>query len=279
MILVTGATGHVGREVVEQLVSEGVAVRAVSRSPATADLPGAAEVVPGDLAEPQSLGPYLADVDAVLLVWPFVHAGPAAELLDLVPGRRLVYLSAEGVPDDPAEAADGITLMHTTIERLIVERSVAWTFLRPTGFATNTLDWAPQIRTSDVVRAPFGTLARPLIHERDIAAAAVRALVDDGHAGQIHHLSGPARLTQAEQVATIGEALGRPIRFEEQPLADARAAMLASWGDVDTVDHILAAWSDMSVHPEPVTDTVEKLTGVPARTFRHWAFDHANDFR
>lgn len=279
MILVTGATGHVGRGVVEELAGEGVAVRAVSRGPATASLPGAAEVVRGDLAEPRSLRLYLADVDAIFLVWPFVEPGPVTELLDLAPGRRIVYLSAEGVPDDPADAADGITSMHATVERRITERGMAWTFLRPTGFATNTLDWAPQIRATGTVRAPFGRLARPLIHERDISAVAVRALVDDGHVGQIHRLSGPARLTQAEQARTIGEALGRPVRFEEQPLADARATMLASWGDITIVDHMLAAWSDMTDHPEPVTDTVEKLTGTPAHTFRRWAFDHTDDFR
>lgn len=278
MILVTGATGHVGREVVGQLVDEGAAVRAVSRHPSAADLPRGVDVVGADLAEPRSLRPYLDGVEAVFLVWPFVTAGPAAELLDLVPGR-VVYLSSEGVPDDPAEAADGITSMHATLERLITQRGKAWTFLRPTGFATNTLDWAAQIRAGNVVRAPFGTLARPLIHERDIAAVAVRALLDAGHEGQIHQLSGPALVTQAEQARTIGEALARPIRFEDQPVPEARAAMLATWGDAAIVDHILATWSHMNDHPEPVTDTVEKLTGVPAHTFRHWAFDHTLDFR
>jgi uncharacterized protein YbjT (DUF2867 family) len=278
MILVTGATGHVGREVVRQLASESVAVRAVSRSPSTANLPDGVEVVGADLAEPQSLRPYLDGVNAVFLVWPFVTTGSAAALLDQLPGR-IVYLSSEGVPDDPAEAADGITSMHATIERLIAGRDMAWTFLRPTGFATNTLDWAAQIRAGDTVRAPFATLARPLIHERDIAAVAVRALVDAGHVGQIHYLSGPALVTQAEQARAIGEALGRPIRFEDQPIAEARAAMVTAWGDANIVDHILAAWSDMNDHPEPVTDTVEKLTGVPAHTFRRWAFDHAPDFR
>lgn len=280
MILVTGATGHVGRHVVNQLLDEDVPVRTLTRDPDTARLPAGAEVVGGDLADPAGLAPHVSDVDTVFLVWPLHNTDAAPQLLDLLAQRNshVVYLSSEGVPSDPADAGDPITGMHATLEGYIRGRNLAWTFLRPTGFASNTLGWAGQIRTGDTVRWPFGSLARPLIHERDIAAVAVHALIDGHSEGQIHHLSGPALVTQAEQVRAIGEALGRPLRFTEQPLPEAREQLTAAFGDAGVADGVLAAWSTMVTDPEAITNSVEELTGVAPRTFRQWAFEHSASF-
>ncbi len=108
-------------------------------------------------------------------------------------------------------------MFHADMERLIEQSGLEWTFLRPSGFATNTRLWAGQIRESGVVRWPYGAAARSLIHESDIAAVAARALTADGYGGAKHVLTGPELITQAEQVRTIGEAIGRPVRWEEVP--------------------------------------------------------------
>lgn len=278
MIVVTGATGTVGRQVVTQLSERGVPVRALARDPASARLPEDVAVARADLADPASLEPHLPGADSVFLVWPFTSPGLAAEL-----GSRVVHVLARHVPRIvylSAQAAAGRPgSFWATIERLIEESGAQWTFLRPTGFATNTLMWADQIRSSGVVRWPYGAAVRSLIHERDIAAVAVAALTADRHAGQKYLLTGPEAMTQAEQVRLIGEAIGRPVRWAELAPETARQQLLAAWGDPAFVDSALTTWAGLVTQPEPVTRTVEQVTGAPARTFRQWAGDHASDFR
>jgi uncharacterized protein YbjT (DUF2867 family) len=278
MIVVTGATGTVGRQVVMQLSERGVPVRAVTRAPGRAGFPAGVEVVQADLTDPGSLEPHLAGVDSVFLVWPFTSPELAADLGSRVmkglarQGPSIVYLSAQAAAGRPGS-------FWATIERLIEESGVAWTFLRPTGFATNTLMWADQIRSGGVVTWPYGAAARSLIHERDVAAVAVTALTDGRHAGQKYLLTGPEVITQAEQARLIGEAIGRPVRWQELAPEQARQQLVAAWGDPAFADSALATWASLVTEPEPVTRTVEQVTGVPARTFRQWASDHISDFR
>jgi uncharacterized protein YbjT (DUF2867 family) len=278
VVLVTGATGNVGRQVVSQLLAAGEAVRAVTRDPASARLPGGTEVVRADLSDPQTLKGHLDGVEAVFLIWPFFTVGAAPAVVDMLAThvRRVVYLSAMSVRDDREPQANGI---WGAIEQLIQQSGLAWTFLRAGGFAANTLAWAEQIRTEGVVSWPYGEAGRSLIHERDIAAVAVRALAEDGHASAKYVLTGPEAVSQADQVRTIGEAIGRPVRWEEASPAVARQQLLAAWGNPGFVDGALGYWATLVAKPEPVTRTVEAVTGSPARTFREWASDHAGDFR
>jgi uncharacterized protein YbjT (DUF2867 family) len=277
MIVVIGATGTVGRQVVRQLRERGLPARAITRDPASAGLPDGVEVARGDLADPASLEPCLAGADAAFLLWPFTETGVAADLgarvVEALARRvtRIVYLSAQAAADQPDS-------FWATMERLIEGSGVAWTFLRPTGFATNTLMWADQIRESGVVRWPYGAAARALVDERDLAAVAVLALTEDGHAGQRYLLTGPETVSQAEQVRIIGQATGRAVRWEELPPEQARTELLAAWGDPGFVDSSLATWAGMVTKPESVTRTVEEVTGARARTFREWADHHASDF-
>jgi uncharacterized protein YbjT (DUF2867 family) len=275
MILVTGATGTVGRQVVLQLLGTGVAVRALSRKPEAAHLPDGVDGVGGDLSDPDNFDPALKGVDGVFLVWPFTTTAGAPAVLDSIERqtRRLVYLSSAG-----GQRPDPVGLFHADMERLIERSTLDWTFLRPSGFATNTLMWAEQIR-GGVVRWPFGAAARSLIHERDIAAVATRALTDDGHVGAKHALTGPELITQAEQVHTIGEVIGRPVRWQDVPPESVRDGLVAAFGDASFVESALETWGRFVEHPEIVTRTVEEVTATPARTFRAWATDHADDFR
>jgi uncharacterized protein YbjT (DUF2867 family) len=275
--------------VVSELAGSGLPVRALTRDPGSARLPAGTEVVRGDLAEPGTLAPALAGAGTVFLVWPSLAADQAAaETLEVIAKnvRRIVYLSANGVPDSPAadgqpagEAPASILDSHALIERLVESSRLDWTFLRPTGFAANTLGWAEQIRASGVVRWPYAAAARSLIHERDIAAVAAGVLTGDGYRRAKLVLSGPQAVTQADQVRIIGEATGRPARFEEIPPGKAREELVAAWGVPAAVDAALATWASFVTEPEPVTSAVRDVTGRPARTFREWAADHAADFR
>jgi uncharacterized protein YbjT (DUF2867 family) len=267
-ILVTGATGNVGRHVVAGLVAAGEPVRAVTRTPSR--IPGGPEVAEGGIADVPGL---LDGVDRVFLVWPFTHADDAPPVVAALADRvaHVVFVSARGVSDDSP-------LFHARIERLVRDSGVDWTFLRPGGFATNTLDWADQVRTG-VVRWVHGGAGRSLIHERDIADVAVAALTSPAHVGAAYELTGPETLTQVEQVRTIGAAVGRDVRWEEMPVAQARQELLARGWAPDFVDGGLAYWASLVERPETVTGTVEEITGNPARTFARWATDHAADFR
>jgi uncharacterized protein YbjT (DUF2867 family) len=139
--------------------------------------------------------------------------------------------------------------------------------------------WADQIRSGDVVRWSYGEAARSLIHERDIAAVAVRALAEEGHAGARYVLTGPRTLTQVEEVQAIGAAIGRPLSWEELPLDEARAHLTQAFGDRAFAEGALEAWAEFVRRPELVTTTVQEVTGAPARSFAEWAGDHAADFR
>ena len=269
-ILVTGATGRVGGQVAAQLAaSHPVRVKALSRHPA-ATVPGA-EVVVGDLADPASLD--LAGIDAVFLVFPSVQAdGAARELIDRLAPRPIVYLSAHGA--QPSAEPDGSIMgSHGYLEQLIAAAG-PYTFLRSSGFAANTLAWAPQLQQSDTLRWIFPEARRALVHEADLAAVAVRALTEDGHQDRAYHLTGPEQLTQAEQLATLGSVLGRSLHFEEVPPGEAASLFPAS-----LAASIVAGQARLVDHPEPRTDEIARLTGRPAFSYADWARDHAADFR
>ncbi|MEV0049687.1 NAD(P)H-binding protein [Saccharopolyspora shandongensis] len=271
-VLVVGATGKVGRHVVAGLLAEGVEVRAMTtRDPAEVALPDGVEVVRGDVTVPDSLP--LDGVGSVFLVWPLLSAELAPPVVDVIAKRagRIVYLSATSAGDDD--------VFHTQVERLIEASEADWTFLRAGGFASNVLGWADEISSAGVVRDAYGAAARPLIHEKDIADVAVRVLVDEGHSGAKYALTGPEVSTQSEQLRTIGEAIGRPLRWEEVSRGAARRQLLDNGWPASFADGALDYRERISRDPEPVSPHVAQVTGRPARTFREWVDDHVADFR
>jgi uncharacterized protein YbjT (DUF2867 family) len=263
MILVTGATGRVGRQVALGLTAAGAPWRGLSRRAG----PG---LVPGDLLVPGELP--LDGVDQVFLLWPGPSpTGIEAAVAALAAGgvRHVVYLSA-------ISASTGF---WGVVEDAVRVSGMQWTFLRSGGFAANTLGWAQMIRSTGAVRWPYGAAARSLIHERDLADVGVAALTAPGHVGQVYELTGPAVITQAEQAHQIGLAAGRPVRWIELAPDEARSQLLAEWGDPAFVDSALSYWASLIEHPEAVTGTVAAITGKPARTFAQWAVDNAGAFR
>ena len=288
-ILVTGATGNVGRHLVAQLCAANVRVRALARNPETAALPALVEVVRGDLTDPATLDTCAAGVDAIFLMWqaPPATIVPALERITKH-SPRIVFLSNLSVRDGVEQQQNPISTLHATIEHLIEASGVPWTFLRPGAFANNaSLWWRAQIRTGNVVRWPCaGALTAP-IHERDIAAVAVLALCNEGHAGAKYILTGPQSLSHRDQVRILAEALGRPLRFDEIPPESAHTELTNIMHMPDFIaDILLNAWNDPEYgaayirgQTALVTSTVAEITGAPPHSFHDWAIDHAADFQ
>jgi uncharacterized protein YbjT (DUF2867 family) len=273
-ILVTGARGTVGRRVVDLLVQAGLAVRAGSRDPVAAGRPSGVSVVAADLAKPDTLGPALDGVDKVFLyadpsgIEGFVDRAHQAGVGHVV----LLSSAAAGQGDDSF-----IARRHTIVEDALRDSALPWTFLRPGAFATNALQWAPAIRAGGVVRGPFPRAHAVPIHEDDIAEVAVAALTGSGHEGRTWSLSGPESLTQQRQVELIGEALSRPLRFEEIGEDEARRQMTARVPEA-VADALLAMQRASVDRAQPVATGVPEALGRPARSFATWAADHASDF-
>lgn len=278
MILVTGATGTVGRNVVAQLVAEGRAVRALSRRPASATPPAGVEVVAGDLTRPESLVPALAGVDTVFLFPVAATAVETAEVIRSAGVRRVVVLSSAAVAWTDEQQPELLAQSHRQVERAVENSGLAWTFLRPSVFAANSLTWVPEIRSGGPVHLPYPQASVSAIHEYDIAAVAVRAITEDGHDGAQYLLTGPESVTMAEQVEIIAGAIGRPIPMQVVTPEAARAAM-ADQVPGPVADSLLRMLAAAVGRPASVTDTVEQVTGKPARTFPQWAADHVADFR
>jgi uncharacterized protein YbjT (DUF2867 family) len=275
MILVTAATAPVGRSIVEQLVGEGLDVRALTRDPAGSGLPAGADVVAGDLMDASSLGPAMEGVRAVFLL--AVVPGSTAAFLEAARAagvRRIVFQSSGAIEDGSDEQPNPVAAFHRDVEREIEASGMEWTFLRLEIASADALQWAfdvpSQLERGDVVRGPYADAAGSPIHPADLAAVAVAALTDDRHAGTIYRLTGPRSLTNAEQIELIGRAQGRTLRYEELSPAAAREAMSPH----APAELLMATWEVHRGTPAPVTDTVEQVTGRPPRSAERWAADY-----
>ncbi|GLW51318.1 nucleotide-diphosphate-sugar epimerase [Streptomyces sp. NBRC 14336] len=270
-LLVTGATGTVGRQVVAELLTRGHRVRALTRDTAKADFPAGVEVVEGDLTDPDTLTPALEGVTGLHLItfggayFAPLQTGPRIlELARAAGVRRVTVLhGGEGTPlEDAVRADDGID----------------WTVVMPVEFMANALAWADGIVTRDEVREPFVSRLSAMVHEGDIGAVAAVALTEEGHGGQEYVVTGPEVLTVGDKVAALATARGRAVSLveltEEQAVEQWRAA-----GHTDEViGFLLQAYGNTPEIGRTVTDTVEKVTGRPARAFRQWAQEHREAF-
>ncbi|MGH7859590.1 MAG: SDR family oxidoreductase [Candidatus Binatia bacterium] len=281
MILVTGATGNVGRELVSQLLPTGEVVRALSRDPDRARLPAGVEVRVADLGKPETIPAVLEGVDRVFLLVHipgdpvqaanFIRAATASDV------RHVVLLSSLSVESDAAK--DPIAEFHRAAERAVRESGLSWTFLRPGTFMSNTLVWAESIRSEGAVRNLGGNFAAAPIDELDVAAVARLALTSPGHEGKSYPMTGPERITPAEQTQVLAEVLGRELRFETLPEDVARAMIIGMIGDEAAATRILRSLRDPDVPWAHPRRTVEELTGTKPRGFREWAARHVGRFR
>jgi uncharacterized protein YbjT (DUF2867 family) len=277
MILVTGATGNVGGELVRALAGAGEEVRALIRQDSDRSrLSAGADAVVGDLNRPDTLATALAGVRGVHLL-----AGYQGMLEFLTEARRagvehVVLQSSSAVPG--GDMSNAVARYHILSETAVRESGLAWTFLQPNSFMSNTLQWAPQLREGDVVRAPFAGVPVATIDPLDVAAVSAEALTSRNHDGRSYRLSGPESLLPADRVRVLAKVLGRDLRFEAQSDADARAEMSSSMPP-EYVDAFFSFFVDGTLDESQVLDTVQQVTGRAPRSFEQWATAHADAFR
>ncbi|MEO3761967.1 NAD(P)H-binding protein [Streptomyces sp. B5E4] len=281
MIVVTGATGNVGRPLVQAMVEAGQEVTAVSRGVTPVDLPAGAGHVRGDLAAAETLRPALQGAEAL-----FLHDGGAGghgldprALLDVARGegvRRVVLLSSQGVATRPESHSHGGVMR--AIEEAVRESGLAWTILRPGGFASNACAWAESVRAERTVAAPFGDVGIPVIDPADIAGVAAVALGKDEHDGQIYELNGPVAVTPRQQAEAIGAALGEPVRFVELTRQEAHLRMAAFLPE-PVVETTLAVLGEPNAAELRLSPDAERILGRAPRPFAEWARRNVEAFR
>src|SRR4051812_40530577 len=276
-ILVTGATGNVGSELVRLLAAGETPVRALIRDEArAAALPAGVEAVVGDLNRPETLAPALDGVGAVHLLSGYAGLADALERMGAAGVERATLLSSSAVPG--GDTTNAVARYHIESEAAIRASGLAWTFLQPNGFMSNALEWAEALRHGDVVTAPFAGVRTAQIDPLDIAAVAAIALTTGRLDGRSLRLSGPEALLAADRVAILGSVLGRDLRLEPQSDVDTRAAMGATMPP-EYVDAFFSFFADGTLDESEVLPTVEEVTGRPPRTFAAWAEEHAGAFR
>ncbi|WP_394842792.1 NAD(P)H-binding protein [Pendulispora brunnea] len=284
MILVTGATGHVGRELLPMLLARGHAVRAMSRRPEAARLPEGVDVVRGDFDDASSLDTAVQGTRCIFLVTtqPIgsipapTHEARVVEAARRAGVRHIVKLSvlggaAQGTTHDP------ISRWHHAAEGAIKESGIAWTMLRPGRFMSNALQWSAMIRETGKVHVSFARRPAASIDPADIAAVAACALTEPGHEGKAYELSGPEALTPEQEISILATVLGRPLSLVPLDNDAARAGM-RRWGMSDDVIDAAFARSE-TAHGTEVLPTASQVTGRAPRTFEQWARAHAGAFR
>lgn len=270
-LLVAGATGNVGRHLVEQLAQAGHTVRALTRNPAKAKFPAGVEAVAGDLTQPETLIPALEGVTGLHLItfggddYAPLQTGPQiVELAKKAGVKRITVLSGgqRGGVEDALDASD-----------------MPWTLIQPVEFMINMLEWAESIRAEGIVREPFGSRKTAIVHEADIAAVAAVALAEDGHGGKTYTVTGGEVLTPPQMVQIIGEAIGSKLQFIELTEAQARERWKAQGFSDEFIQFFVWAHGNTPEIGYTVVPTVQQVTGKPPRTFAQWAAEHADVFR
>ncbi|MEV4599734.1 NAD(P)H-binding protein [Amycolatopsis sp. NPDC049253] len=274
-ILVTGATGNVGRLVVDELLARGAAVRALTKDPEQAALPAGAEVVVGSLARPSTLPPALEGVEEVYLAPMARTVTRFCELAAEAGVRRVVALSGSSVGDEH-DGSSGPEF--AAVEAAVTKAGFARTFLRPGVFMANSLGWAHSVHTHGEIRTAYAEATQTPIDLADIAAVAAHVLTTEGHAGRTYVLSGPEALTLREMAGKIAEALGRDVPFVELTREQQRAEWVELGIPGEIADWLLDGFAAAVARPEAPTGVVEDLLGHRGVTYAAWAARHTGAF-
>ncbi|MQY04852.1 SDR family oxidoreductase [Actinomadura macrotermitis] len=273
MIVVTGATGNVGRTLVRTLAEAGEQVTAVARRITQDDVPAGVRAVAADLADPAGLRPALDGARALFLL----VAGEDPE--GIVAAAResgvtkVVLLSSQGVGTRPE------AYRHPArFEAAVAGSGLDWTVLRSGGLASNAFAWAEPIRAHRTAAAPFADVALPFVDPDDVAAAAAVVLREDGHKGATYVLNGPVATTPRERAAAIADAIGEPVAFVEQTRQEAHDQM-AQFMPLPVVEGTLSILGEPTDEERRVSPHLADLLGRSATPFADWARRNAPAFR
>ncbi|MCX5206676.1 NAD(P)H-binding protein [Streptomyces sp. NBC_00237] len=274
----TGATGDIGSALLTRLHASGVGpLRGLTRYASQAAIPEGVEAVEGDFADPASLKPALEGVRSLFLV---SRLGPDAELLGAARQTGVEHVVLVSSITAETHPHLGPAAENLAVERSLKESGVDWTVLWPTQFASNTLMWAAAIRTGGTVRAPYQDTALPtVVHPADIASVARVALAEPGHRGRTYALTGPEPVNDRQQAEAIAAALGRKVPFAGIRRQQARAQLVAVFGEAVADALLDVTGGDVHDGLLAVRDTVARVTGGPARPFWQWGTENAAAFR
>ncbi len=278
MILVTGATGNVGRPLVPQLLDQGAQVRVLIRDETkAAHLGHRVERAVGDLDKPDTLALALRGIEQLFLVTP-----DTAQVIHLIEAARQAgvrHIVKQSTIE--ADRSLGPGRWHREQEELIRASGLAYTFLRPTMLMVNTIEWwAATIKAQSVVYFPGGHGRVPPVDPRDVAAVACAVLTEAGHEGQTYELTGPAALTISAMVETIGKVLGKRLRYVNVPVFLAAAGMRRFGLPGHVVHGLMETLGALRRNEYAyVTESVERVTGCRPRSFETWCRDHIAAFQ
>ncbi|MET9342061.1 NAD(P)H-binding protein [Nonomuraea sp. NPDC003804] len=278
MILVTGATGTIGSEVLRRLAARGEQALAMTRDPAKLS----ARAVKADFADPASLDRALEGVDTVLSLTAFGRELPEHDLaLVAAAGRagtkKIVKISAIGTGETDDEK--DIRSWHHHGERAVRDSGMAWTILRPAGFAGNALMWADTVRAGEPIPNTTGSGGQGVVDPRDVAEVAVEALTGGAHDGMTYELTGPEVISVPEQARVLGQVLGREVTTVEIPLEAARQGMLASGAEPLLVEVAMTGAAFVAAGgAERLSGDVAAVLGRAPRRFADWVRDHRAAF-
>lgn len=276
MILVTGATGNAGGAVARALSAAGQPARALIRDEGRRSvLPSGVEGVVGDLNQASTLGPALDGVRAVFLLSGYDQLRDALSRMQESGVERVVLLSSSAAPG--GDLSNAIASYHIQSEQAVRDSGLAWTFLQPNSFMSNTLQWLPELQAGDVVRVPFADVPVAMIDPDDLGAVAASALTSDAHEGRTYRLSGPAPLLPVERVESLAKLLGRPLRLEALSNDVARSEMSARM-PAKYVDALFSFFVDGTIDESEVFPAVQDVTGRPPGSFEQWALRHVDMF-
>jgi len=280
MLLITGATGNVGSELVKDLTAAGVTPRVLVRDASKA--PAGTQGVVGDFSDPDSLKRALDGVDTAFLLAPFLPTMVDLQAAFIAAAKEagvkhIVKLSAMGTG---ADAPVALLRWHASAEAVLKESGIAWTCIQPNGFMQNLLGMANLIKTQGIIPAPAADARISHIDIRDIAASIASTLTSTGHEGKTYVLSGPAAITYDEMAADVSAAIGRAVSYvpitSEQFVGSLTSMGMPAWM-ADGLDELYAFYRTGA--GSKVTADVEQLTGRPAIPFAQFAKDFAQAFR
>ncbi|MCC3763178.1 NAD(P)H-binding protein [Glycomyces sp. TRM65418] len=282
MILITGATGTVGRPLVAALHARGVAVRALTRDPSRAAFPAGVEVVAGDPSRPETIAAHLDGVRAVFLNSTAIRDAceAFAGLAKRHGATRLVALAAYNVEQDLAlQPSRYIGDRNRECEAAVETSGLEWVSLRPQMYASMAVPlWAGQLQLGDTVHWPYADFAEAVVDPRDVAEVAAHALVEDDLLGRKPVLTGAEALTHAEMVSVIGEVTGRRLEYRESTVVELVGRLAAMGLPPELAASFVARYAAFEGQTPESTDEVSRILGRPARSYRDWIADHAAAF-
>lgn len=284
MILITGATGTNGSELVKQLSNDGVRVRALVRSRAKASaIEGAnVEIVEGDLGKPETLDAALAGVEKVFLL-----TSPTERMAEQE-GNMIEAAKRAGVGHVVKFSAIGADVnapyllgrMHGEVEKQLADSGIAYTLLKPNGFMQNTLGFASTIASQGAFYAPLKDAKVSYVDARDIVAVAAKTLTGTGHEGKAYEITGPEALSNHDIAEKLSVALDTKVAYVDVPPDAARQGMLAVGMSEWLADALIELFAFYTGgHAAMVTNTVSEVAKKEPTTFDQFARDHAHIFR